>query len=31
VSGNDAASHMVAMVDAGTLAADIGEFFAKLR
>jgi epoxide hydrolase len=30
-SGLDAASHMVAMVDAARLATDIGEFFAKLR
>jgi pimeloyl-ACP methyl ester carboxylesterase len=29
-SGNEAPSHMVAMVDAERLAADIGEFFAKL-
>jgi hypothetical protein len=30
-SGLEAASHMVAMVDAERLAADIGQFFAKLR
>ncbi|MGH3585950.1 MAG: epoxide hydrolase, partial [Pseudonocardia sp.] len=30
-SGLDASSHMVAMVDAARLAADIGQFFGKLR
>jgi pimeloyl-ACP methyl ester carboxylesterase len=30
-SGHEAASHMVAMVDAARLAADIGEFFGKLH
>jgi hypothetical protein len=30
-SGLDAPSHMVAMVDAPRLAADIAQFFAKLR